>query len=346
MSGVGRRSWGTANDDVVILKFGGTALASPPRVRRAAERVRAQVRAGRAVAVVVSASGQETDRLLVRIGAVMAGEPGSRPTSSEASPKVDRAAIAASAGSTGAREIDRILTTGEDRSAGLLALALIAAGVSARSLRGGEAGIRGAGEFGAGAIERVEVALLRRILATGIVPVISGFQAVRADGETVTLGRGGSDISAVAVAAALGAVACHIVTDVDAVYDRDPRIDPGARPFATLEYTELIALTEAGAAVVHPRAARLAAAHAVPLRVYGYRAPIGDGPDPRGGGGTWVGGMVHMAGTPAGEVSGTERLDEIAGLTPDHPSVGKPIDVTATAALRQNSRIREPIEAV
>lgn len=350
--------------DVVVLKFGGTALASPPRVRRAAERVRAQVRAGRTVVVVVSAAGRETDRLLARIGAVAAAEQGHRP----AGPRVPRGEngtgpIVAAGGAldttadvigslgdvangAATRELDRILATGEDRSAGLLALALTLAGVPARSLRGGEAGIRGAGDFGAGAIERVETELLHHLLGTGIVPVISGFQAVRADGETVTLGRGGSDISAVAIAAALGAATCHIVTDVDAVYDRDPRVDPGARPFASLEHAELIALTEAGAEVVHPRAARLAAAHAIPLRVYGHRAPNRDGSGSGENGGTWIGRIMHSAGTPVAKVSGTEPLNEIDGLTPGHPSNGKSIVIEAPAARRQSSKNCEPIETL
>lgn len=258
------------NDDILVLKFGGTSLASPRRVRRAAARVRAHRRRGRRVVVVVSAAGRETDRLLARIGAVA---PHVAAPNASAPGLVEREA---------AREIDHVLATGEDRSAGLLALALRALGVPARSLRGGEAGIGAVGEFGAGSIQRVAPGVLLRLLGRGVVPVISGFQGQRGDGETVTLGRGGSDISAIALAAALGPAPCHIVTDVAAVYDSDPRDNPTARPFASLGYEELVALTEAGAAVVHPRAAHLAAAHQVPLRVYRYDAPWS-------GGGTWIG---------------------------------------------------------
>lgn len=282
---------GALPDEIVVFKFGGTSLASPRRLRRAAARIRAQAEHGRAVVAVVSAAGHETDRLLTWTQALAKG---GRPGAGGELVAADPAAPAASAdqaGEAARREVDRILATGEDRSAGLLALALGALGLPARSLRGGEAGLGGKGTFGAGAIELVTTTRLRRLLAEGIVPVIAGFQAERADGETVTLGRGGSDISAVAVAAALGAAACHIVTDVAAVYDRDPRTDPGARPFTTLTHAELVALTESGAEVVHPRAARLAAEHRLPLLVYGYRAPWS-------GGGTLVGGTLSGTDVP------------------------------------------------
>jgi len=246
-------------DEVLVLKFGGTSVATPKRIRRAALRVRAQLRRGYSVAVVVSAAGHETDHLLARIGAVAGAE------------------AAGSSDPAVRREVDRVLATGEDRSAGVLALALQALGIPALSMRGGEAGIMAVGDFGAGVIERVHTANVRRLMARGVVPVVSGFQGERLDGETVTLGRGGSDTSAVALAAALGAKECHIVTDVDAVYDRDPRLYPDAKPYETLDFAELIALTEAGAQVVHPRAARLAATHQLPLRVYDFRAPWSGG---------------------------------------------------------------------
>ncbi|HEX2207047.1 MAG TPA: hypothetical protein VHG93_05150, partial [Longimicrobium sp.] len=171
------------------------------------------------------------------------------------------------------READRALATGEDLSAALLAAALIGLGIDARSLRGGEAGVWAEGGFCGGHIEDVDPAPVRRLLADGIVPVISGFQGARDDGETVTLGRGGSDTSAVALAAALG-VECHIVTDVDAVYDRDPRIHADARRIGEIDPLALVVLAEGGARVVHPTAARLALERGVPLRVYHHRAPL------------------------------------------------------------------------
>ncbi len=241
----------------VVLKFGGTSIATPARLRRAAARISAQVQAGHRVVVVVSAAGSETDRLLSRIEAISAGR------------------------EAAARETDRLLATGEDRSAALLALALCASGLPARSVRGGEAGIRAHGEFGAGVIDFIDVVPVRLLQAQGWIPVVSGFQGQRSDGETLTLGRGGSDITAVALAAALKAEVCHIVTDVSAVHDRDPRKHANAHPFTHMDHAELVALTEAGAEVVHPRAARLAAAHGLALRVYGYRAQRDDG-------GTWI----------------------------------------------------------
>lgn len=235
----------------VVLKFGGTSLGTPARILRAAERVAALHRKGRDVVAVVSARGHTTDRILKdleRLGA-------------------EKAAAAR-------RETDRVLATGEDLSAGLLAATLNTLGVPAKSLRGGEAGIRADGEFGTGRILEVDPSRLIELLSAGIVPVVSGFQGERADHETVTLGRGGSDTSAVAIAAALGSALCDIVTDVDAVYDRDPRRDPSAKAFVELTHEELLDLTTAGSQVVHPEAARLAQRHEIPLRVYSYSAPV------------------------------------------------------------------------
>lgn len=241
----------------IVIKFGGTSLATPARVRLAARRIRAHIRRGRSVTVVVSAAGRSTDGILAR--AARLGRPGRAPS-----------------GDGVARELDRALATGEDRSAALLAMALWAMDVPARSLRGGEARIRVDGPFGAGSIVQIDVERLHLLHDHGIVPVVSGFQGERADGETVTLGRGGSDTSAVALAAAIGA-ACDIVTDVDAVYDHDPARAADARPFDVLDHAALVALVEGGAQVVHSAAARLAAEARVPLRVYHYRAPVSGG---------------------------------------------------------------------
>lgn len=245
-----------------VIKFGGTSLGNAARIVRAAARVRAHVARGREVVVVVSASGGATDRILARAASV----------SDWAAP----------------REVDRALATGEDLAASLLAAALVAAGVPARSLRGGEAGVEVVGEYGAGSIRRVHDVPLRRLLERGIVPVVSGFQGRREDGETLTLGRGGSDTSAVAIAAALRAP-CDIVTDVEAVFDRDPRRDAAAVRHAQLTHAELLELAEAGARVVHPAAARLALENGVELRVYHFRAPFS------GRGGTWVRAVARSA---------------------------------------------------
>ena len=233
----------------LVIKFGGTSLGTPARVRLAARRVAAHVRRGRRVVVVVSAMGQATDRIVRLLAQV---SPRGRPEP---------------------READRALATGEDLSAALLASALIGLGVPARSLRGGEAGVRAEGGFCGGWIGHVDPRPLRELLDGGVVAVVSGFQGEREDGETLTLGRGGSDTSAVAIAAALGAP-CHIVTDVDAVFDHDPNADLDARRLAVLSHAELARLAEGGARVVHADAARLALRYAVPLSVYHFRAPL------------------------------------------------------------------------
>jgi aspartate kinase len=235
--------------EILMVKLGGTSLGSAARIRLAARRLRAHTRAGRRVVAVVSAAAGATDRIARMLAAVSTGRPHPR-------------------------EADRALATGEDLSAALLASALAALGVSARSLRGGEAGVRVEGGFCGGRIARVDPAPLQALLADEIVPVVSGFQGVRADGETVTLGRGASDLSAVAIAAALGAAECHIVTDVAGVFDRDPRADAAARCFARLTHGELLRLAVDGAKVVHPEAAREAQRSGVALRIHHFRAPF------------------------------------------------------------------------
>jgi len=238
-----------STEPALVLKFGGTSLGTPARVRRAARRVAAHAGRGRPVVVVVSAMGNATDRIVRLLFAVSAG------------------------GRPEGREADRALSTGENLSAALLAAALDGLGVSARSLRGGEAGVWASGSFCGGRIDDVDPFPLRTLLDGGVVPVVSGFQGIRDDGETITLGRGGSDTSAVAIAAALGAE-CHIVTDVAAVYDRDPNAHADARPIGEMDPLALLLLAEGGARVVHPEAARLALVHRVPLRVYSFRAPL------------------------------------------------------------------------
>ena len=240
-----------ADSALIVIKFGGTALGSPARIRRAAARVAAHRRAGESVVVVVSATGHTTDRILHWLRA-----------------------LGACGTETSCRESERALATGEDLASAYLAFALDADGVPAVSLRGGEAGLLAAGPFGAARLFELAYARLRDLLAMGVVPVVAGFQGVRSDGETVTLGRGGSDTSAVFLAAALAAQTCHIVTDVRGVYDRDPRRHASARLIRRLSHRELVRLTESGAHVVHPDAASLAARHGTPLHIYGYRAPI------------------------------------------------------------------------
>lgn len=236
---------------LVVLKFGGTSLGTPARIRRAARRVRWHTRAGDRVVVVVSATGNTTDRILRWLRAVS-------PTS------VDRPS----------REYARALASGEDLSATLLSAALSSVGVEAVSLRGGEAGLLATGSFAAGSLHELDTTTLRDILDNNQVPVISGFQAVDAAGHTLTLGRGGSDATAVFVAGKLAADVCHIITDVHAVCDADPNIKPDAVPLPSLTHGALVRITEAGGEVVQPAAARFAQHFNTPLRVYHYSAPF------------------------------------------------------------------------
>lgn len=256
---------GDVRDTPVVLKFGGAALATPARVRRAALRIARWRAAGRPVVAVASACGRSTESILRRVAAVEGSW--------------ERAG----------RELDRALATGELLASSFLSAALLARGIQAYGLAGGEAGIVAVGDYGRGEVIEVAPHRLRALLARGVVPVVAGFQAARPDGETVTLGRGTSDLSAAHLAVALGAPSFHLVKDVHGVYDRDPHADPAARLLPCLGYDAMERLALDGAEVVHPAAVRLARRHGLLLRIYHYRSPVaGDhgttiGPDPAPG---------------------------------------------------------------
>ena len=216
----------------VVQKYGGSSLATVERIRMVADRIARTRAAGRPVAVVVSATGDTTDELL-RLAARV----------SDAPP---------------ARETDQLLATGECASAALLAMALRERGVPAVSLTGAQAGFRLTGPHGGGSIERVCTERIRSLLADGNVVVVAGFQGVNAGGDVVTLGRGGSDTSAVALAAALGARTCQIYTDVAGVFTADPRAVPDARLLHLLPADVMAELAFAGARVLHARSVELA----------------------------------------------------------------------------------------
>jgi aspartate kinase len=236
---------------LLVLKFGGAALATPARIRRAARRVSWLRARGHDLVVVASALGASTDRLLALTERAI----GQRPSA----PSL--------------REQDRILATGEDLAASILAATITETGPAARSLRGGEAGLLATGEFGAGELLDLALSPLLDLLRAQVVPVVSGFQAIRVhDGETVTLGRGTSDLTAVFLASKLRAAECHLIKDVDGVYDSDPNRNAHARRHDTLSYEALAAIA-ATSEIVHAGAARLARESGVRLRIYGYRAP-------------------------------------------------------------------------
>ena len=226
---------------LIIEKYGGTSLESAALVRRAAARTAAARKAGHRLVVVVSAPGRTTDRLLGR-----------------ACEQAEEAEAAA---------LDLLLASGEQISAALLTLALEEMGVPARAFCGWQAGIHTKGPHGRAHIGRIDTRALRECLAAGQVAVVAGFQGVGPDGEVTTIGRGGSDTTAVALAAALGADLCRIYTDVSGVYTADPRVVPEARRHRALGYDETIELARLGARVLHDRAAVLAKQYQVPVEI-------------------------------------------------------------------------------
>lgn len=244
-----------------VIKFGGTSMGSPERILAAARRIAAMRAAGHDVVVVVSAMAGDTDRLIALVAAV----------------------TAEGAELTGP-DYDRTVSAGEIISAGLLAQALTSRGVPARALTGEEAGFRTSAAFSNARIDAVETDHVASCIARGEVVVVTGFQGRAPDGRTTTLGRGGSDTSAVALAAALKAERCDIFTDVDGVYTTDPRIVEEARRIPRLAYEEMLEMAALGAKVLHSRSVEIAMAHQVPIRVATSFDEAGDDDS----GGTWV----------------------------------------------------------
>ncbi len=230
-----------AGEALRVWKFGGTSVGDLDRMRKVAARIARQVRQGERLVVTVSAMGRTTDRLLG-----MAREVSERP---------DR------------RELDALLATGESQSAALLCLALQAEGVPARSLSGAQAGFRTDDMHGEARILEVVPERIRDALRELPVVIIAGFQGATAAGDVATLGRGGSDTTAVAVAAALGADTCEIFTDTDGVYTTDPHLIPRATRLAEIDYDEMLELASLGARVLHPRAVWYARRYGVTVHV-------------------------------------------------------------------------------
>ena len=225
----------------IVQKFGGTSVADIGRIKSVAEYVKSEVDAGNQVAVVVSAMAGVTNHLVDWAGEV--------------------------ANLYDAREYDVVVATGEQITSGLLAMALQDLGVSARSWLGWQVPINTDSTHGRARIEGIDTAELDRRLDNGEVPVLAGFQGIGTDNRITTLGRGGSDISAVALAAALGAERCDIFTDVDGIYTSDPRIVAKARKLDKITYEEMLEMASLGARVLHSRAIELAMKHGVSLHV-------------------------------------------------------------------------------
>ena len=225
----------------IVQKFGGTSVADLDRIRHVAQRVKKEVDAGHEVAVVVSAMAGTTNQLVA--------------WARDIGPLHD------------AREYDTIVSTGEQVTVGLLAIALQNIGVDARSWLGWQIPLRSNEVHSSARIEEIDTSELDKRLSTGQVAVVAGFQGVSPENRITTLGRGGSDTSAVALAAALNADRCDIYTDVDGVYTTDPRIMPRARKLDQITFEEMLEMASAGAKVLQTRSVAMAMRHQVRLQV-------------------------------------------------------------------------------
>ena len=234
---------------LIVQKFGGTSVGDLDRIRNVATRVKSEVDAGNQVAVVVSAMAGTTNQLVS--------------WARDIGPLHD------------AREYDAIVATGEQVTVGLLAIALQNLGVDARSWLGWQIPVRTDDVHGAARIDSIDTSLMRERLAGGQVAVVAGFQGIAPDGRVATLGRGGSDTSAVALAAALGADRCDIYTDVDGVYTTDPRIAPKAQKLDHITFEEMLEMASLGAKVLQTRSVAMAMRHNVNLQV---RSSFSDAP--------------------------------------------------------------------
>ncbi|MBU2486728.1 MAG: aspartate kinase, partial [Alphaproteobacteria bacterium] len=228
----------------IVMKFGGTSVADLDRIRNVARHVKREVDAGHQVAVVVSAMAGKTNELVNWV---------------QQMPKV----AGASASFYDAREYDAIVASGEQVTSGLLAIALQSMGVDARSWQGWQIPVKTDNAHAAARIIDIDGSELIRRFEMGQVAVVAGFQGIGPDNRLATLGRGGSDTSAVAIAAAVKADRCDIYTDVDGVYTTDPRIEPKARRMKKIAFEEMLEMASLGAKVLQVRSVELAMVHKV-----------------------------------------------------------------------------------
>ena len=225
----------------IVQKFGGTSVGSIQRIRETASLVQAEIERGNEIAVVVSAMSGETNRLIA-LAREMTADPA-------------------------VREMDALVATGEQVSAALLAIELQSRGIFAYSCNGGQAGFRTDSRFAKARITSMESEHLSRHMQAGQVPVVTGFQGIDESGNTTTLGRGGSDTSAVALAIAVHADICDIYTDVDGVYTTDPRIVPKASKIERISYEEMLEFASLGAKVLQTRSVELAMRYDMPIHL-------------------------------------------------------------------------------
>lgn len=226
---------------IIVQKYGGTSLQTTEKIKQAADRIIGEQAKGNQMVVVVSAMGDTTNRLVQL----------SREVSS----------------CTNGREKDLLLATGEQVSCALMALALQEKGLASIAITGEQAGIEVEHRHGNAEITSIDTRKIKKELQEGKIVIVAGFQGRAANGEVCTLGRGGSDTTATALAAALKADRCDICTDVDGVYAADPRVIPNAQKYSSMDYDSLLTMAEMGAGVIHPRAVAHAKAYQVPLVV-------------------------------------------------------------------------------
>lgn len=226
---------------LIVQKFGGTSVADRICLNNVANIIARRVQEGNTVVTVVSAQGDTTDQLLAKAKEITE--------------------------SPDPRELDALLSTGEQSSAALLAIALNDIGIPAISLNASQAAILCDDQHGDGTIKNISVHRIRQYLDRGITVVVTGFQGINRAGDTVTLGRGGSDTTAVALAAALHADSCRIYKDVDGIYTQDPRKNPTAKKLDRLTYNEMLTLCDQGSGVLQRRSVELAAENHIELQI-------------------------------------------------------------------------------
>ncbi len=257
---------------VLVQKYGGTSVGDAEKIRHVAERIAAAHRAGNSIAVVVSAMGDTTDRLIELAESISAApDP---------------------------RELDVLLSTGELVSCTLVTMALREIGEEAVSMSGAQAGIRTDTAHGSASIVEFDAERVQQALDAGRIVIVAGFQGVTHEMDVTTLGRGGSDTTAVALAAALGAERCEVYTDVDGIYTADPRIVPNARKLSEIGYEEMLELASYGAKM-HPRSIELAAWYNTPVLVASSARDV-------------PGTLIHEV-APEGE--GMEVANKVRGVT-------------------------------
>ncbi len=277
---------------IIVQKYGGTSVGTAARIRRVSRRIAATVKQGHKVVAVVSAMGHTTDRLIALAQSINPEPP--------------------------ARELDMLVANGETITAPLVAMCLQGMGVPAISLSGLQAGVRTSAQHSKARIQDIKPERILETLRAGKVAVVAGFQGVTSDFEVTTLGRGGSDTTAVALAAALHAGSCEIYTDVDGIFTADPRLVKTARKLSHIQYDEMLELAAVGARVLHPRAVEIGELYGVPIHV---RSSFHEGV------GTMI--VAHVPMEDRQRVRGIAEESNVAKITvvgvPDRPGIAAAI---------------------